>query len=285
MNRIVVIGSTGFIGNSFLARASMTHECLPLSSSDVDLCQEQAHLKLAELLKEDDHVFFLSALKKDSGNNFNLYQKNTLMAQQVAEALKIKKPKSLIFLSSAAVYGEEVHNTNITEETTPCPTSYYGLSKFDSEKILDFERDSSSSYPLIKLRPPTVYGANDTGESYGPAGFLKKAIRNDSITTWGDGSELREFLYIEDLVELMLHSLNIDGDKTLNIVAGKSYCFRDVLTFLEGKHSLELDKRERSKSKVDNAFKNDELKKVCPNFTFTPLELGLEKMYQDLTSK
>ena len=46
-----------------------------------------------------------------------------------------KSCEAFHFFSSSAVYGEDIHNTHITEETPVCPTSYYGLAKYTAERL------------------------------------------------------------------------------------------------------------------------------------------------------
>ena len=64
-------------------------------------------------------------------------------------------------MSSAAVYGEDIDNLNITEETPINIRSYYGNSKYASERLFCQVLSCSSSLPLAILRPPLVYGKGD----------------------------------------------------------------------------------------------------------------------------
>ena len=56
---------------------------------------------------------------------------------------------------------------------------------------------------MLILRPTTIYGPNELIVPNTPSGFLRKAIDNRGISLWGDGSEIRDFLFIEDLVEII----------------------------------------------------------------------------------
>ena len=56
---------------------------------------------------------------------------------------------------------------------------------------------------LLILRPALVYGKEDLSYSYGPTGFIYKAINFEELVLWGDGSELREFIYVEDVAKIV----------------------------------------------------------------------------------
>lgn len=132
------------------------------------------------------------------------------------------------------------------------------------------------------LRPPLVYGPNDQGRTYGPAGFSAAAIEGAPITLWGDGTELREFIYIEDLCRLIELLLGSDFTGELNVVSGTRYCFADVVGMLKKKMpELEVNSRPRSKHKADNAFDAARIRSLLPeDFIFTSLEAGLAKILE-----
>ena len=111
-----------------------------------------------------------------------------------------------LFVSSAEVYGEDLNDLLITEETQIAPTSYYGMAKYASELII---KKSLIDYPntsYMILRPALVYGPGEEGSFYGPSGFMKAAVKNEEILLWGNGSELREFVYIDDLILVFIFS-------------------------------------------------------------------------------
>ena len=70
--------------------------------------------------------------------------------------------------------------------------------KFTAENLLT-KVCIENNIKLIKVRPPLIYGKDDLSRGYGPTGFTYKAMDNEEIVLWGDGSEYREFVYIDDV--------------------------------------------------------------------------------------
>ena len=133
---------------------------------------------------------------------------------------------------------------------------------------------------LICLRPPLIYGLGDRGKTYGPSGFSAAALADQPITLWGDGTELREFIFIEDLCKIIGRLLASDFSGELNVVSGSRYCFADIISILKRKFpELEVNSRPRSREKANNAFNPSRIKSLLPpDFKFTSLEEGISKL-------
>ncbi len=79
------------------------------------------------------------------------------------------------------------------------------------------------------LRPALVYGPHEPAYYYGPSGFLRNALTNAPITLWGDGQELREFLFVDDVVALTTRLTFGDATGVLNVASGTSYTYAQAL--------------------------------------------------------
>ncbi len=125
------------------------------------------------------------------------------------------------------------------------------------------------------------FGPGDRGETYGPSGFVRAAIRGAKITLWGDGTELREFIFIEDLVRIVGELIHHDASDVVNIASGARHTFREALdiALALAPHRLEVGSHPRTKSSVDNAFCNQRLLELLPQFAFTGLESGMRSAY------
>ena len=136
------------------------------------------------------------------------------------------------------------------------------------------------------LRPPLIYGKNDRSRGYGPTGFTYKAIESDEIILWGDGSEFREFVFVDDVSRVIHRLLNNNFSGILNIVSGRSYTFRKIVDLLIkiSKSDINISLRQRSKEKVNHHYSNVLLKKVITDFQFTQLDDGLTKTYKSIGS-
>ncbi len=283
LRKALLLGHSGFIG-SHLASSFEKHspdiELTGRSLPDFDLTDPAAPERLSGLLDEHTVVIMLSAIKRQFADDIEAFNSNLSMVMNLCRALRSRPAGRMIYLSSAAVYGEDIHNTAITENTPVCPTSFYGTAKFAAERLLWKTCAGVESCSLLVLRPPTVYGPGDMGNTYGPAGFIKAAIANEPVTLWGEGDELRDFVFVEDMAEIIRHLALGSHEGVLNIATGKSCSFREMLDIIVSLTSKQIvvNSRPRTKQKVDNVFVNKRLRSVLPRFVFTDMRAGISRM-------
>ena len=286
IRRILILGHTGFIGGhlSEHLRRELPHvEIIGRSPASLDLTREEDVRSIADFFDANTAVVMLAAAKRQFGDNLDVYSRNMQMVINLCRLLQGRPVARLLYFSSAAVYGEDVHNTTITEATCVCPTSYYGAAKFAAECLLRKVFAAQPQSSLLVLRPPLIYGPGDRGETYGPSGFVRAAIRGAKITLWGDGAELREFIFIEDLVRIVGQLIYHDTSGVVNVASGVSHTFREALDMvlsLALHQQIEVDSRPRTKASVDNAFCNARLIELLPQFLFTDLGSGIRRTYE-----
>ncbi|HWX22499.1 MAG TPA: NAD(P)-dependent oxidoreductase [Candidatus Binatia bacterium] len=284
IRRIVILGHTGFIGgnlHSFFRTHSQAAVIVGRSFSDVDLTFPEHAERLSNLFDLNTAVIVCAAIKKQLGDSLEIFSSNLQIVMNLCRVLAKCPVRRVIFFSSAAVYGEDVHNTNITEATPPQPRSYYGLAKFASEILLRKAIDRNKPTSLLILRPALVYGPGDQG-GYGPTGFIKAALRREPIVLWGDGSEKREFIFVGDLTRAV-HALTFDGyDGIVNVASGQSYSFQDAVNVVQDLVALEqpLGSRPRTKGKADHGFDNSRLRALVPDMQFTSLAEGIRVTFE-----
>jgi UDP-glucose 4-epimerase len=285
VGRIVVLGHTGFIGGGLLRRLAETNPGIPVrgfSPTSVNLENPASFGPLRQALTPDTALVLCSAIKRQLGDSLETFSRNMHMVANLCRLLDERPPGRVIFFSSAAVYGEDVVHDTITEQTLVEPVSFYGIGKFAAERI--FLKQLGGRTSLVFLRPATVYGPGDRGFPYGPSLFCRAAVEGKTVTLWGDGTELREFIYIDDMIELTRRLIFDDFQGALNIVSGVSYSFQDILAEVR-RHCPDMpkpDSRPRSKNKVDNHFDNTLLSKRFPDFNFTPLADGVRQTVESL---
>src|SRR5579859_7564387 len=139
LRRIVLLGHSGFVGNHLEAYFRQQHPDLALvcySLASLDLTHACAAEALAENFDLETAVVMTAGVKRQWGDTLDAFSQNVSMAVNVARVLASHPVRRFIFFSSAAVYGEENHNEQITEDTLVRPTSYYGTAKFASECVL-----------------------------------------------------------------------------------------------------------------------------------------------------
>ncbi len=280
--RLVILGNTGFIGGhleNYFRRAYPGLEIVGQSIEQVDLTQYEETKRLVKYFGLETAVIMCSGIKRQFGDNSETFLQNVNMCVNLCRVLENAPVQQLIFFSSAAVYGEDIHNTAITEQTPIQPRSYYGLAKYTSERLFFKIFDQNPQSSLLILRPPLIYGPGDQGKTYGPAGFLNAAMNKESIALWGDGSELREFMFVEDVVKIIDQLMFKKYSGVVNVVSGQSYTFKQALDIVAEATDVELRVyfKERSKKKVDNVFNIGNLNKIIGDFKFTSLAEGIRK--------
>lgn len=283
IKRIIVLGHSGFVGRNLTeyCRKNNPHtEVLGFSAPQTDLTKPAQAQKISTYFTKYSAIVMLSGIKPNIGDTLETFSQNVSMMINLCHVLQKHPVARFVYMSSAAVYGEDIHNTNISEETPVQPRSYYGLAKYTSEQLLVKVYDEQKRKGLVILRPPVIYGPGEKVVSYDPAGLLQTAQKGNAITLWGDGSEKREFIYIDDIIKLIYYFIFHPYDGVINIASGTSYSFQETIAVMEkllGKPIVVRTKK-RSKEKVDHKFNNRLLREILPDFRFTTLTEGLSKI-------
>lgn len=286
IKRVLVVGCNGYIGNhlySYLEKEYSSLEIIGKSRNELDLLRGKDAVSLAGLLDMDTAVIVCSGIKKQHGDTLETFLKNVTIVTNLCRVIRENPVRHLIYFSSAEVYGEATHNTNITEETQVAPGSYYGIAKYACEVLLRKEFEKQSENSLTILRTTLVYGPREQGTFYGPSGFIRTALQGKSITLWGEGDELREFVFIDDLVKITASLIFHEYDGVVNVVNGRSRSFKESLEIINEISSppIQVKTRPRSKEKVDQTYINNRLIKILPDACFTSLEDGIRQIYED----
>jgi len=287
-SRIVLLGDTGYIGSRVAAAFKAAAPHLPVvgrSAPNLDLTAPDAASALQAILDGDCALVVCAAIKKQLGDTLEIFQQNLAIVSNVCRALEACPVRRIIFFSSAAVYGEDVQHGVIDESTAVQPTSLYGIGKFTAERLLA-RTAAEKRLSLLMLRPALVYGPREPGYYYGPSGFLRKTLAGAPITLWGDGEELREFLFIDDIVALTTELTFGDTTGVLNLVSGTSYTYAQALATVRTVTGTQpaVTSRPRTKDKVDHHFDPTRLVKACPGFTFRSLDDGLRRVTAEITA-
>ena len=283
-SRTVILGHSGFIGRCIhaeIARIYPNTETIGLSYPDIDLCAEADLPRLEELCEPSTTVVMCSGIKKQYGDDLHIFRRNIRMIENLCRLLEKRPVRRLIFLSSAGVYGEETDNLQITESTRIAPSSYYGTAKFASERLLAQVFANQDQGTLLTLRPPLAYGPGDTSRSYGPSGFIWGAMRERKITLWGQGDELRDLVFVDDIATIVARLLFERRSATVNLATGTSVSFRQMaeLAATLVPHEVEIIVRDRTKPKADQGYLNTALLELLPDLSFTELSQGMACIY------
>ncbi len=284
IERVLILGHSGYIGGrlqKFLCQQHPNMEIIGLSFPSLDLTKKEDVASISDFFDLNTAVIMLSGIKKQLGDTLDIFAQNMAMVENICRLLQEQPVKRFVYISSAEVYGEATNNTTITEETPVQPSSYYGISKYASEGLLQKVIAPQEGSTLLILRPTLVYGPGEQGTFYGPSGFVRTALKEESITLWGSGNELREFLYIDDLVKSVTGLTFYEYDGVVNMVSGKSCSFKESLDIIVNlmPNPINVSSRPRSKPKVDQAYNNKKLAELLPGISFTSLEEGIKNVF------
>jgi len=285
---IILLGHTGFIGRNIYEylNSAGVNSLIGISTNEIDLTKENSYKILQKVLSPDCLVIMCAGVKKQLGDNLKSFEKNITIVNNFIRAVSNVPPKKIIFFSSASVYGEDVaYHGKISEETPVQPRTYYGIAKYTAERLLE-KSCADTQIQLVILRPPLVYGKDDFSRGYGPTGFTYKAINNEEIIIWGDGSEFREFVYVDDVGRTVSRLINNDYSGILNLVSGKSYTYKEILNSLNKitRSNIKIVLRQRTKKKVNHHYSNELIHNVLGDFKFTSPGDGLRKMHRSINN-
>src|SRR6056297_124718 len=142
------------------------------------------------------------------------------------EAARLNGIKKFIFASSGAPAGEV--EPPIHEELPPHPVSPYGASKLAGEGYCSaYYR--TFGIDTVCLRFGNVYGPRSKKKSSVVAKFIRQAVSGETCEIYGDGTQTRDFIYIDDLVRAILLSMEKDvGGETFQIATGMEHTVGEV---------------------------------------------------------
>ena len=300
-----VTGGAGFIGSHLVHRlASEGHNVTIIddfsrgSLANLNDIHEKIHIEKMDICDRDaldgvlqgaDGIFHQAALGSvpESWKSPDTYQRvnvgGTENVFRIASSYHIK----VVYASSASIYGE-VQRIPITEDFERKPINPYGKTKLDCETLA--ERYMEKGSQIVGLRYFNVFGE---GQNPAYAGvitcFLNRLNAGEPPIIFGDGSQIRDFTFVGDVVEANLTAMtgSVVGG-FFNIGGGKSTSLTDLagmMTRLAGMHVKPLHENPRPRdAKISTAdiSKSAELLGWSPK---TSLEDGLRTLFQGSASK
>lgn len=197
-----------------------------------------------------------------------------------------KDIKFVYFSSGGTVYGNRSDMTPFKETDEMAPISYYGWSKQMMENSIHYvHRTAGLKYLILRPSNPYGHGQNIHAKQGLIAVALGKILAGEPITVWGDGSNVRDYIYINDLCEVVVQLLEKDvSNTTLNIGSGVGASINDIIASLKKVVSEEVKVDylpARSVDVVHMILNTAELKKHV-SITYTPLREGIARFYQDV---
>jgi UDP-glucose 4-epimerase len=245
--KFLITGAAGFLGSALANQLSREgHQVRgvdDLSSGDPGALYNDVHFtrgdvsdrpKLWTLLQDVDCVYHLAArvlvaeslLYPREYNAVNVGGTVSLM-----EAMRDVGVGRVVFISSGAVYGDQGKQP-LKEDAVPDPRSPYAVSKLAAEFYV---RTIGGLWGIetVSLRVFNAYGPGQhLPPSHPPVipSFLRQGIRGGSLVVYSDGSQTRDFVYIDDVVRAMVAAATAPdiNQKVINVGSGKETAIREV---------------------------------------------------------
>lgn len=262
MTKVILFGGAGFIGTNLAIKLSQDESNeITLVDRNINFFEDLRKLNLQnvsyvesdfsentnfdKLLEGQEVVYHLVSTTVPTTSNQQIPQElfaNIIVTSRLLESCVRSNVKKMIFISSGGtVYGKEVC-CPLKEETPTYPISSYGLQKITIEKLLYlYHHMYNLDYRVVRLanpygpyqRPNGILGAVTT--------FTYKALNNEEITVYGDGSVIRDFIYIDDAVEAIIKiaTQNVE-QKTFNLGCGYGTSIKQLLDIISSTLKLHL---------------------------------------------
>ena len=221
--KVIVTGVAGFIG-SFLAEKLIDngHHVTGIDNFNDYYTPSIKRINIRNLLNSDrftlleqnlliddtsmfagyDHIFHLAGqpgVRSSWGSDFQGYvDNNILVTQKILESIKGSPTlKRFVFASSSSVYGN-ARELPLRETTIPAPVSPYGVTKLTAEHLCSVY-SGAYGLPIVCLRFFTVYGPRQRPDMAFHR-FFRARLEREGISVFGDGSQTRDFTFVDDIV-------------------------------------------------------------------------------------
>lgn len=302
--KIYVAGHRGMVGSAIVRQLKKEgyNNIITKTHSELDLTR-QADVEAFFEAEKPEYVFLAAAkvggiaANNDAPADF-MYMNMTL-EMNVIHAAWQNGCKKLLFLGSSCIYPrlapqpmtESCLLTSSLEQTNEA----YALAKISGLKYCEYlNRQYGTDY--ISVMPTNLYGPNDNYDPHRShvlpaliARFHKAKTEGvESVTCWGDGSPLREFLYVDDLADLCVFLMNnYSGNETVNAGSGKEITIKELSEMVArivgytGEIRWDTTKPNGTPRKLLDVTKAAKM-----GWTFkTELEYGIRLAYQDYLAK
>ncbi len=270
---IMLLSGAGFIGtNLMIALAADSRNRITVVDTKLEYCmhiEEKGYENVRciesqflletdfeKLIEGQDVIYHLFSTTVPTTSNRHISQElmnNVVTTSNLLDACIKRGVKKIVFLSSGGtVYGKEV-GCPLKEETPTKPISSYGIQKITVEKLLYlYQYMYGLDYRVVRLsnpygpyqRPNGVLGAVST--------FTYKALKQEEISVYGDGSIIRDFIYIDDAVRGILNIVKGESNhRTFNLGSGYGTSIEVVINTISEALDIKLNVIHTPARKVD----------------------------------
>ena len=286
MLKVLIIGSEGFVGYNLIDGLSdkfqvLTSDIIKKDISDnYTQCDITNYDQVINTVKNVDVVInlathsLLSSLESETENA----QVNIIGLLNILQACRKNNIKKIIFTSASSLIGEP-QSFKVSENHTTTPKTAYGITKLASEHYLRLFQELYG-INFIVFRFFNIYG------SYQKNGLVpslyQKITSNQPVTIFGDGKQLRDFVYITDVLPFFEKAISNDSvnNSIYNIGTGIGTTISEVITLMSDTLGIEpkVERKPIRKGEIGNFIADTtKLEKSFGQVPNTTVKSGLEK--------
>ena len=250
--RAAILGAAGFIGtnlimslmrdtaNDILAvdeSESYFGECVKAPNVRLCECSFRAETDFKPLLAGREIVYHLISTNNPTCSNHNIGKDiadNILISINILEACVASRVGKVVFISSGGtVYGDRVV-CPIKENAVTNPINTYGIQKLTIEKLFYlYHHMHGLDYAIVRLANPYGPHQRPNGRLGVVTTFAYKALKNETLTVYGDGNVIRDYIYINDAVDGIIRIAgNKSDEKVFNLGSGKGTTVNQVIKII-----------------------------------------------------
>jgi nucleoside-diphosphate-sugar epimerase len=270
---ILVTGVNGFIGKHLLEKLISLYgseNVLALTSKPISNCNYLIH----DNYLFDENFFIINGYNnittiihagaftpknQSESNNIKPSNSNIYNTQRLINS-NLPKLEKIIFLSTLDVY--RITDEVLSEDSVVNPISLYGFSKLYCEKMLE-NYCQEKKLQIQILRIGHVFGPGEEQYQKIIPNTIKNILNNKNLTIFGDGTDIRSFIYIDDVINAIINSIKIEENLgVVNVVSGNSITIKELVNkiiSISGK-SIEINYLDTGNGKRNLKFNNSKLK-------------------------
>ena len=284
---ILVTGGKGMIGRSLvdILQTKSPNNILVADLPDYDLRDRNV---CKEICDGQDIIFHLAGIKgspqrcMESPASFSvpMIQFNANMVEAAFNA----DVDWFLYTSSVGVYHPaEVFEEDDVWKTFPSENDWFaGWAKRIGEMNVEAYVKQNNWNKCSIVRPANVYGPNDNFGKWSMVvpSLIKKAMENDVLEVWGDGSPIRDLIYTDDVARGMIHMVENQVTEPVNLGSGDGVTIKEVANIIASYFQLDIEWDETKPMGDSKRLMSTER---AESFGFTPqtsLENGIVKTIQ-----
>ena len=245
---ILVAGKTGLVGSAILRGLNKAGKtAVGINSKDVDLLDRKKTFEYIQDLKPNliiDAAARVGGIGANSNFPVNFLSENLQIQCNLMDAAHEAKVEKFVFLGSSCIYpkfatqplNEKSLLTGELEESN----SAYAIAKIAGIELIKSYR-KQFGYNWISLMPTNLYGPYDNFDlenSHVLPALIRKFIdaknmKSDTVTLWGSGTPLRDFMHVDDLSEAVIFcSERFNENEHINIGSGQEISIKSLAALI-----------------------------------------------------